>query len=875
VTEWSAESGPGRGLQIMTPDQRIRVFVSSTLSELAEERRAARDAIVRMRMTPVMFEVGARPHSARALYRAYLAQSDVFVGIYWQKYGWVAPTESVSGLEDEYRLSADKPRLIYVKNSHDREPQLTKLLAQIQHDDRASYKHFSDAAELGELLADDLAVLLTERFAAAESPGATDLPPADIPVPPTEIVGRDAERETIGELLRQPAVRLVTLLGPGGVGKTRLALAIASDIKPAEYDTVRFVDLTAVNQPRLVLDAIGAALGVHAQGPASILDLLIERLRDRRILVVLDNFEHLSEAAPDVARLLAGCPGITALVTSRSALQIRGEHEVSLAPLELPPANESLDVAAIGRSAAVSLFVQAARGVRPDFTLDRENAAAIAELCRRLDGVPLAIELAAAQLRVLTPAALLRRLGERLDRSLDLTTGSMDLPARQHTLRATLEWSYGLLADEERALLSRLSVFAGSWSAEGAQAVGGLDEDAVLGTLSSLVAQSLVSVRYHDGSEPRFTMLDTVRVYASERLRESDEEQACLARLDRYLREFVALAGPELRGPENREWADRVSAELNDLRRALSRAVAADDPETIIALTGPLFTYWWSHGLLGEMRQLAEVASELPSTSRLEPEAAASLQWARGMFRVSVGQLDEAQPLLRQVVDATKTDADPWLHAHALAGLGIASATTDVEEAKKLLDDALDTFRAMDDRWGLTYALSARGQLAVLDGDPVAATKLHREGLKAADDIANDYLYAQLLDQLGLDAMTSGDLTSARDSFGQAAEVHAQLLDQEDSSYSLDGLAAVALAHQRPEVAARLLGASAHARELVGVAVWPALKPLAEALRAAVAAALGEAEFAQATALGAQMRLNEALAYALDSTSPEPAGSEA
>jgi hypothetical protein len=227
----------------------------------------------------------------------------------------------------------------------------------------------------------------------------------------------------------------------------------------------------------------------------------------------------------------------------------------------------------------------------------------------------------------------------------------------------------------------------------------------VLGTLSSLAAQSLISVQYHDGSEPRFMMLDTVRVYASERLRERGEEQACLARLDQYLRDFVAIAGPELQGPENREWAGRVSGELNDLRRAMSRAVAADDPGTIIALTAPLFVYWWSRGLLGEMRQLAEVASELPSASQLPPEAATSLQWARGMFQVSVGQNDQAQPLLRRVLDATT--ADPRLHAHALAGLGIASAITNVSEAKKLLDDALDAFRAVDDRWGLAYALSA------------------------------------------------------------------------------------------------------------------------------------------------------------------------
>ena len=663
MVEPAANSG---GRTIRTPDRRLRVFVSSTLSKLTEERQAARDAIIRMRMTPVMFELGARPHSPRTLYRAYLAQSDVFVGIYWQKYGWVAPSETSSGLEDEYLLSGDRPRLIYVKDGNEREPRLASLLARIRDDDRAAYKHFTDATELGELVAYDLAVLLSERFAAGASPGTTDLRPVELPAPATEIVGRDAEIATIGELLRRPGVRLVTLLGAGGVGKTRLALAIASAAAAIAFERVWFVDLAAVNEPGLVLEAIGRAVGVQAEGAASIPDLLIDRLRDRHVLLVLDNLEHLTDAALELARLLAACPGVTTLVTSRTALRIRGEHEVSLAPLDVPPAKEPVDVAAVGRTAAVVLFVQCARRVVPGFALDGENAAVIAELCRRLDGLPLAIELAAAQLRVMTPAALLRRIGDRLDRSLDMTTGSVDLPARQRTLRATLEWSYALLPEPERALLARLSVFAGSWTVDGAQAVGGLDEDEVLNALSSLLVHSLISTQHHYGNEPRFTMLDAVRVYSAEQLRDRGDQPACLARLDTCLRDFVATAGPKLRGPDNRERADRISDELNDLRRAIGRALAANDSETVIALTAPAYTYWWSHGLLIEMRDVAEQAAALPSAAHLPSAAVALLRWARGMFRVAIGQLDEAQPLLQQVLTATEAGPDPGLRAHAL-----------------------------------------------------------------------------------------------------------------------------------------------------------------------------------------------------------------
>jgi hypothetical protein len=379
---------------ISTPDQRLRVFVSSTLGELAEERRSARATISRMRLTPVMFEAGARTHPPRELYRAYLAQSDIFVGIYWRSYGWVAPDEEVSGLEDEYELAGDRPKLIYVKAASDREPRLAELLQRVQADDRVSYKHFEDADELAELLADDLAVVLTERFtrSAPAAPGSLRAEP--LPVPVTPIVGRDGEVDAVVALLREQSVRLVTLIGPGGIGKTRLALAVAGAVSGADnLDGVWFVDLAAVTDPALVPEAIGARLGVRPERDAPVLDLLIERLRGRRVLLVLDNMEQVQAAAPDVARLLADCPGLTLLVTSRTALRLRGEQEISLTPLPTPPTDD-ISVDAVARSAAVELFVARARQVRPGFTLTTGNAAAVAELCRRLDGIPLALELA-------------------------------------------------------------------------------------------------------------------------------------------------------------------------------------------------------------------------------------------------------------------------------------------------------------------------------------------------------------------------------------------------------------------------------------------------------------------------------------------------
>ena len=295
---------------ISTPDRRVRVFVSSTLQELAPERSAARDSITGLRLTPVMFELGARPHPPRELYRAYLGQSDVFVGIYWQRYGWVAPGEQTSGLEDEYLLCGDKPKLIYVKiATGPRDPRLTELLGRIQADDGASYKPFDGAEDLAGLIADDLAVLLTERFARSAERPARALGRAALPVPPTPIVDRRAEVTLVGDLLRDPSVHLVTLIGPGGIGKTRLAIEVAqrwTEAVPQGAESAWFVDLSQVRDPAAWVEVLADALGVRPEGSSATLEPIIERLQGRPALIVLDNFEHVLAAAAELVVALTG-----------------------------------------------------------------------------------------------------------------------------------------------------------------------------------------------------------------------------------------------------------------------------------------------------------------------------------------------------------------------------------------------------------------------------------------------------------------------------------------------------------------------------------------------------------------------------------------
>jgi hypothetical protein len=366
---------------IRTPDQRVRVFVSSALQELAAERRAVRDAITRLRLVPVMFELGARPHPPRNVYRAYLAQSQVFVGIYWQNYGWVAPGERMSGLEDEYVLSAGMPRLIYVRSpAPDREPRLAEMLNRIKDSGDVSYQRFSDPEELQSLVQNDLAVLLSERFEMAHAGAGQAQEASALPAPATLLVGREREAEAASELVLREGVRLVTLTGPGGVGKSRLTLEVARRLESSFADGVRFVDLAPVRRADLVVAAIAAGLGLRTSGGPLIADVKTY-LRPRRLVLLLDNFEQVTVAAPLVAELLAAAAGLVMLVTSRTVLRLSGEHEFPVEPLPTPPVGTAggLQFADLRQYPAVRLFEERAHAAAPGFELTSGNAGAVAE----------------------------------------------------------------------------------------------------------------------------------------------------------------------------------------------------------------------------------------------------------------------------------------------------------------------------------------------------------------------------------------------------------------------------------------------------------------------------------------------------------------
>jgi predicted ATPase len=585
---------------IRTPDQRVRVFVSSTLGELAAERRTVRDAIAGLRLVPVMFDLGARPHPPRSVYRDYPSQSQIFVGIYWQSYGWVAPGERVSGLEDEYLPAAGPPRLIYVKSpAPDREPRLAEMLSRIRDEGDVSYQHFSDPAELQSLVQNDLAVLLSERFEMAQAgdgqaqEAAAPALPADI----TSLVGREQDAEAAGDLVLREGVRLVTLTGPGGVGKSRLALEVARRLGPRFAGGVRFVDLAPVQRADLVVAAIAAGLGLRISGGPLIADVKAY-LRPRRLVLLLDNFEQVTPAAPLVAELLAAAAGLVVLVTSRTMLGLSGEHEFPVAPLPTP------QLVGLQRYASVQLFVERAHAAAPGFELTSENAGAIAEICRRLDGLPLAIELAAARSR-LPPQALLARLDDRMSL---LTGGARDLPERQRTLRNTLDWSFGLLSPAAQALFLRLGVFPGGFDLEAGEAVGSAHESGpagqdqageIIDTLASLVDASLVREVDRAG-QPRFSLLGTGLLREGLSVASDAGDESCVGY---YLQRLAALA-----------------AQREDPDRAVRLLAAAD---TVLQAAG---TGW----LLAYVARAPSEADALPELRSRLGEAAFQQAWAQG-----------------------------------------------------------------------------------------------------------------------------------------------------------------------------------------------------------------------------------------------------
>jgi predicted ATPase len=887
-----AIGAPGPKEVIRTPDQRLRVFVSSTLAELAEERRAVSRAISALRLTPVMFELGARPYPPQELYRAYLAQSDVFVGLYWQSYGWVGPGMDISGLEDEFQLSHAYPRLLYVKvPAPDREPRLAEMLARIEAEGSVAYRHFRTARELGRLLRDDLATLLSERFAAAPVPApaapagaaasagaaapaapagraapAGPRGPRPLPVDPTSLVGREQDIAAVAGLAGRPDVRLVTLTGLGGIGKTRLAVAVGERMVDGFGGRAAFVPLAAVTDPALVLAGVARALGVELAGSDSPLEALVEYFGADRWLLILDNLEQVVDAAGDIDALLGRCRGVVVLATSRTVLGLRAEREYPVPPLSVPadlpadlPADRAADragaqIAELAAAPAVALFVDRARAARPGFALTESTAAAVAEICRRLDGLPLAIELAAARTRLLDPNALLRRLTASLDA---LGTGAVDLPERQRTLRATVEWSVGLLTDAERSLLEIAAVFVDGWTHEAAARVADLDEDEVLDRFEALARHSLVYLDPADDG-PRLRMLETIRAFMAERLAARPDAAEIRRRHADHYRALTEQADRPLRGAGQREWCRRLDADHGNLAAAL-RWYLDNDPEPLPHLFRILWLFWFLRDHLGEARSW--VGQLLPAAASFDVRAQVELASTAAATGLEVGDDEMALAARERLAPLLDGIVDPYLRAVSRLVLSWTSGIVgDFEGAVQVATESLEQLREQDELFWTALAAYTAGLVELTVGRYDDALRHLTEMRELAGALDNPWLAAVSRVYLGTVAVAQGRPEQARAPMAEGLELSLAAHSTRGVTLCLTAFARLAFVETDPERAALLAGAADGLRRRVGLRPWPLLRRDEARLVAQVREALGADRFDGPYAAGAELSQQEAVA---------------
>ncbi len=741
------------------------------------------------------------------------------------------------------------------------------------------------------------------------------LPQSRLPAPLTPLVGREQEIAAVCALLWRPEVRLVTLTGTGGVGKTRLALGVAAAVNADFADGICLVALAPLIDPGLVLSTIAQALGVQEQGSRPLLEGLQDHLREKQLLLLLDNFEQVVSAAPVVAELLVAAPRLRVLVTSRTSLHLSGEHEFVVPPLALPDLRNLPPPDRLLQYGAIRLFVARAQAAHSAFVMTGENATAIAAICQQVDGLPLAIELAAGRSKLFAPQALLSRLRNRLKL---LVGGAQDLPLRQQTLRGTIAWSYDLLGQDEKALFRRLAVFVGGCTLEAAEAVCTAQGDLlidVLEAVAALVDKSLLRQETQADGQPRLLMLETIREYALERLAASGEAEAVQRQHAIFFLRFSEEAEPKIRGAEHFLWRTRLEVEHDNLRAALRWTLESQEAEMGMQLAFSLVAFWRASNQDREGRNWCEQVLAQPGTSARTAARAMALL-AAGAMTMFQGDLPQAQLLLEESIAIGREVGRAAKRTLALALALLAYGALlqgNLGAARELAEEGVRLFREVGEAWGTALALNHLGRATLELGDPVAARPLLEESA-ALFRAGNMQRLAMPLNTLGRVALRQGDDTGARayceealavaratgdelfiaealaqlgtvalhvgDS-GQATALYQQSLTliwtrgyRECIAEDLAGLAATASLLGQPERAARLFGAVEALREVSGIRLSPL--PRADYDRAVegIRAHLDEATFAQAWEKGRAMPLEQAIAEALATPDEPPTGTK-
>jgi predicted ATPase/DNA-binding XRE family transcriptional regulator len=677
------------------------------------------------------------------------------------------------------------------------------------------------------------------------------------PAPLTSLIDRERELAALVSLLGDGAIRLVTLTGAGGSGKTRLALEVGARLRRAFADGAAFIDLAPVRDAALVIPTIASAIGVRERAGQPLLDTLAGVLAANEVVLVLDNCEQVLGAAPDIAALLAASPRVVVLATSREPLRVRGERVFPLSPLPLP-ADDLPALEELARVPAVALFVERAAASQGDFALTPDNAAAVAAICRRLDGLPLAIELAAARARVLPPQAMLARLEQRLP---FLTGGARDAPPRQRTMRDAIAWSYDLLAPQDQALFRRLGVFVGGWTLEGAEAVdSGRDGLDVLAGLETLIAANLVQVVEEAGGARRFGMLETIREFASERLVESGEEASLKLAHAAYYSGLAERAKPHLYAASQRSWLRRLEAEHSNFRAALD-AQAAGDPEHHLRLAANLGFFWFVHTHVAEGRaQLERALSRVAAPSRHRAGALKDL----GALALAQGDLAAADVWLRKSEELARALDAPEVRWEALFLQGaVAAEQGDLARAIRRYESALTVVRALNDTQAIGVVLTDLSDVAYRRGDLQAAEQCDEEAVALLQTIGDEFMLSQVFANIGQVALARGDTVGAIMAYEEALALGLGIDAPWLIANGLAGFAAVATARGQDEEAAQLLGATDAAREASNRPRLPHYVLHCRTIKA-VRAALSEAEFVAAWDAGHALPTEGAIRLPLD-----------
>jgi predicted ATPase len=684
---------------------------------------------------------------------------------------------------------------------------------------------------------------------------------------PTPFLGREREVQQIVERLRRPEVRFLTLTGPGGTGKTRLALQAAAELLDDFADGVFFIQLAPLTDPELVLPTTATTLGLREEGGQPLGERLRDFLATKQLLLVLDNFEHLAAAAPGIGGLLAASPGLKVLATSRMPLRIRAEQEYAVTPLGLPRRKPPPPPEQLSQYEAVRLFIERAQAVKADFTIDNATAPAVAEICWRLDGLPLAIELAAARIRMLPPQAMLARLEQRLPM---LTGGARDAPERQRTLRNTIAWSYDLLSPEEQALFRRLAVFVGGCTFEAVEAVTNPDGELdVFGGLERLVEHSLVRQEEGLKGEPRFSMLETIREFGLEKLEASGGTEEARQAHARWCLNF--LKQDHFNASDEREWYDRIETEHDNIRAALGWVIQRGEAETALHLVSRLVRFWETRGYYGEGLAWAERARALQGEIPLLLRASGCN--AVGELAMWTGNPTRAGMMFTEGLALAREAGDQgwvWMFLRNLgqAALNSRAYPTAMARYEEAYAVAQVVAQEEGDQSLLIDTRGLMGELALQMGDHAQATELLTEALVLSQaEVDGDYQNrANPLAGLAWIALHQGDLRGAAAHYGESLRLFWDQRDAGGVAEILCGVAATAV-ERHPEPATRVLAAGMGLLKTIGLAMikTPGVEhELSDQVSAVARQALGEEQFTTAWATGQAMSLEDAVREALE-----------